>query len=115
MAAGAGGIGPGAGVSMTAGQGVTNGVETTLTGAAMTTMIPLASVAVKATAGKATVQGSVGVNVTTTGQLALKGTYVKVSVMGSSGGVLTDGCIDSLTGSSFLSGGTIGTPTFRVG
>lgn len=108
-------IGAGASAAMSAGApGLANSVVSGLLSAQMSSLIPGASVSMKAVAGKATVEGSVGVNVTTLGQLALKGSFVKVSVMGASGGVLTDGCIDSLTGSTFLSAGTIGTPTFRV-
>ena len=110
------GIGPGSGVTLQTGpSGSNNSIKTGLTGAAMQTLIPLASVGVKAIAGAATVMGSIGVNVQSAARIGMDAPLVAVNVVGQAGGVLTDGCIDALTGLPFLSSGTLGVPTFRVG
>lgn len=109
-------VGPGTGTQITTGAPfVNNGFESTLTSATMSSVIPGASVSVSALAGQATVHGSVTTTVRSAAKVGLQAPYVGVTVPGAPGGVLTDGCIDSLTGMPFLASGTIGTPTFRVG
>jgi|TARA_R110000824_G_scaffold54351_6_gene149958 hypothetical protein len=110
------GIGPGTGVTVQCGpKGTNNSVKTGLTGAAMQTIIPGSSVGVKAIAGAATVMGSMGVNVQSAARIGMAAPLVAVNVVGLAGGVITDGCIDALTGLPFLASGTVGVPTFRVG
>lgn len=109
-------IGAGAGTQMTTGVPfVTNGFESSLTSSEVTSIIPGASVSVSAMAGQATVHGSITTTVRSAAKVAVQAPYVGVTVPGTPGGVLTDGCIDNLTGMPFLASGTIGTPTFRVG
>jgi len=109
-------IGAGSGVSLTTGApGINNSVEAGLTSAEMQTIIPGASVGVKAVAGAATVMGSMGVNVQSAARIGMAAPLVAVNVVGAPGGVISDGCIDSLTGMPFLASGTVGVPTFRVG
>lgn len=109
-------VGPGAGTQMTTGVPfITNGFESSLLSAEVSSIIPGASVSVSALAGQATVHGSITTTVRSAARVAVQSPYVGVTVPGAPGGVLTDGCIDSLTGMPFLASGTIGTPTFRVG
>ena len=90
-------------------------MEAALAGASMNAIIPGTTVSMKAVAGMATVMGNMGVNTTSAARIGMAAPLVGVNVPGAPGGVLTDGCIDSLTGMPFLASGTIGTPTFRVG
>lgn len=70
-----------------------------------------------ATLGSATVSGKAGVSITSLVGANISAPLVVVTVgaVVQSGGVLTDGCIDPLTGRSFLLSGGLGVPNFRVG
>ena len=56
-----------------------------------------------------------GTYVNSLASVGIAAPFVRVTAPGPFGGVLTDGCIDSLTGRPFLLSGTIGAPSFRVG
>ena len=71
---------------------------------------------VSASKGSVTVTGTAGVTMRATGgSISITSPFVKVTASGPSGGVLTDGCIDSLTGKTFLISGSSGAAGFRLG
>lgn len=107
---------PGAGFSLSTGpSGVNNVVEGSLTSLALTANGAGATAKVTATKGAVTVSGTAGTTLKSLATTTVKGSFVKVSATGStSGGVLSDGCLDSLTGRMFSLSGSIGCTTFRV-
>jgi hypothetical protein len=109
-------IGAGSGIELQTGPpGINNALECGLTSVEIGAKIPGSSVSMQALAGAATVHGSLTATVRSVGKVGLQAPYVGVTVPGAPGGVLTDACIDSLTGMPFIASGTVGTPTFRVG
>ncbi len=87
-----------------------------LGGGGATLTANLGNVTMRATKGQAVVQGVMGVQITAATMITMTAPFVHSIVpTGTPGGVLTDGCIDGLTGRPFLSAGTIGVQTFRVG
>ena len=73
------------------------------------------SVQVVATAGSATLSGTATVDVTSTGAVNITAPTINmVVVTPNAGAVLTDGCIDAVTGAPFSSGGTFGVPQVRI-
>jgi hypothetical protein len=110
----AGMMSPGVGTLLSTGViGVDNKVETGLAGASVTSNIGTAKLS--ATKGTATVSGIAGAAIKSLAKVGITAPYVSVTAPGPPGGVLTDGCFDSLTGRPFLSSGSVGCPSFRVG
>jgi hypothetical protein len=71
---------------------------------------------VSASKGAVTVTGTLGVTVrSAAGSINIMSPFVRVTAAGLPGGVLTDGCIDSLTGKPFSESGTVGAAGFRLG
>jgi len=69
-----------------------------------------------ASKGTATVSGTAGTTIKSIARVGLKAAFVNVSAIAATpGGVLTDGCLDSITGRPFLTSGSMGCATFRVG
>jgi hypothetical protein len=105
---------PGVGVLLATGVPLLdNRVESNLTGVAVTSNVGTAKLS--ATKGTATVSGIAGATIMSLAKVGITAPYVSVLAPGPPGGVLTDGCFDSLTGRPFLTSGTIGCPSFRVG
>jgi len=106
-------VGPGAGISITTGLPLLdNGVTATPASATLVANVGVATVS--ATKGLATVKGTAGVLMQSAAFVNLRAPLVTVSAPAPPGGVLTDGCLDSLTGRPFLLSGTIGSPGFRT-
>lgn len=106
---------PGAGLSILTGLPLLdNGVGATPVSASLTANVGVASL--KATKGPVSISGTTGTFITSIAKAQISAPYVNViAPLSPFGGVLTDGCLDSLTGRPFLLSGTIGAPTFRVG
>ena len=82
----------------------------------LTATANVGSAKMSASKGSATVSGTAGTTIKSLAKVGVKGTFVSVSASGStSGGVVTDGCLDSLTGRPLMTSGTVGCVTFRVG
>lgn len=108
-------VGPGSGFSIRTGpSGLENSVSATPTGGVEVTA-GFGSATVQATKGQAKVSGVAGATLSSLATVGIKGSFVRVTAPGPSGGVITDGCIDGLTGRSFLASGTLGAPGFRLG
>lgn len=107
----------------TAGQGVNistgvpllqNGFSSTVASASLSSRVGATTVSAKK--GPVTVAGTASVLITSLARVKISAPLVSVLAPGSPfGGVLTDGCLDSLTGRPFLLSGTLGAATFRVG
>jgi len=70
---------------------------------------------VVATAGSATLSGTASVDVSSAGAVNLTAPYINMTVVTPNAGwVLTDGCIDALTGAPFFVGGTFGVPQVQI-
>lgn len=110
----AGMLSPGAGFLVSTGVPLLdNKVNANPVGISVTSNIGTAKLS--ATKGTATVSGIAGAALRSLAQVGITAPYVSVKAPGFPGGVLTDGCIDSLTGRPFLTSGTLGCPAFRVG
>ncbi len=107
--------GPGAGFTVSTGvSGLDNKVDAGLAALDMTANAGTATL--QATKGATTVSGLTGATLKSQIKVAIQSLYVAVSqAPGPSGGVLTDGCTDPLTGGTFLIAGAVGCPGFRVG
>jgi len=107
-------IGPGSGFNIKTGVPLLdNSVSATLLGAKLQANAGNANVS--ATKGAVTVSGTAGASVRSALNVGIVAPLVRVTAAGPPGGVLTDGCIDPLTGRTFLLSGSIGAPGFRVG
>lgn len=108
-------VGNGSGIHLSTGLQLNdNRLDLELSGASLTSNVGNATL--QATKGSAVVRGTLGVNISSPTSVSILAPSVVVTVPTPFvGGVLTDGCIDSLTGRSFLSSGTVGVSTFRVG
>jgi hypothetical protein len=106
-------IGPGASCEMQTGPPRTNnGISVGLLGGTMESAIPLAGVTMKATAGSASIVGGMGVAVKGA-RITMKAAYTSIAAP-PFGGVVSDTCIDPLTGTPLIAAGLIGCPTFRT-
>jgi hypothetical protein len=75
----------------------------------------IGSASVEAVLGSASLSGKRGVSVSSLVGAEISAPLVTVTVgTAQAGGVLTDGCLDSLTGRTFLLSGITGVPNFRV-
>jgi hypothetical protein len=74
------------------------------------------SVQVVATAGSAILAGSATVTVSSAGAIAMNAPAITMTAGAGpiGGGVLTDGCIDAVTGLPFSAAGTFGVPQVRI-
>lgn len=108
-------VGAGSGVHLNAGlPGLGSQLDLNLTGA--TLKANTGNATFQATIGQAVVRGSLGVSIQSPASIALAAALVQVRTPTLlTGGVLTDGCLNPLTGRSFLLSGTLGVATFRVG
>jgi hypothetical protein len=116
MGPGPAAIGPGAGVRLSTGvPGLDNNlVLHPVYGAKLSAN--LGNATLQATKGVAVVQGTLGVALRSPVSVSLTAPIISVRTPTPFfGGVLTDGCINPLSGRSFLLSGTIGVSTFRVG
>lgn len=106
-------MGPGSGVHLSAG---TSGIESSLkldNGATLKANLGNASLI--ATKGSAKISAALGVSISSQISVNVKAPLVSVSVNTPfAGSVLSDGCIDGLTGRSLLSSGTVGVTQFSV-
>lgn len=111
-------VGPGAGVTLSTGlPGIDNKlVLNPVTGAKLQANSAGGSATLQSTKGQAVVQGVLGVAISS--PLSVSLTAPSISVRTPTpfiGGVLTDGCLNPLTGRTFLLSGSLGVSTFRVG
>ncbi len=106
---------PGAGFSIVTGFPLLdNGISATPVSVSVKANAGVASL--KSTKGPVSISGTAGTFISSIAKTQISAPYVNVIAPASPfGGVLTDGCLDSLTGRPFLLSGTIGAPTFRVG
>lgn len=106
-------VGAGSGVHLSAGP---VGIDSTLdlnNGA--TLQANLGGASLIATKGSAEIRGALGVLVRSSVSVTLKAPFVNVSVNTPfAGSVLSDGCIDGLTGRTLLLSGTVGVTQFTV-
>jgi len=73
------------------------------------------TVQVVATAGSATLSGSATVDVASAGMVSVTAPAINMNVITPlAGAVLSDGCIDAVTGKPFWMGGTFGVPQVRI-
>jgi len=107
-------VAPGAGFSVSTGLPLLDN-SVSATPATLALRANAGTVTVSATKGTATVSGVAGVVVNSLASIGMTAPLVRVTAPGPLGGVLTDGCIDSLTGTTFLLSGTVGAPGFRLG
>lgn len=107
---------PGAGLSLVTGLPlIDNGFGANpVTGTTVGSKVGVTSM--KSAGGPVSISGTTGTFITSLAKTQISAPYVNViAPLSPFGGVLTDGCLDSLTGRPFLLSGTIGAPTFRVG
>jgi hypothetical protein len=107
---------PGAGLSLVTGLPlIDNGFGANpVTGTSVGSKVGVTSM--KSAGGPVSISGTTGTFITSLAKTQISAPYVNViAPLSPFGGVLTDGCLDSLTGRPFLLSGTIGAPTFRVG
>jgi len=107
-------VGPGAGFSIATGLPLLDN-RISATPLTLTAIANTGAALLTATKGAVTVTGIAGTYVNSLASVGIAAPFVRVTAPGPFGGVLTDGCIDSLTGRPFLLSGTIGAPSFRVG
>ena len=106
-------VGPGAGFSLANGLPLLdNSVSGGVTSVEVTANSGQASL--KATKGPVTVSGTAAATIQSGLSATIRAPFVHVFAAGPLGGVLTDGCIDGLTGLPFLASGTVGAPGFRL-
>tara|TARA_R110000824_G_scaffold41176_12_gene122816 strand:+ start:660 stop:3059 length:2400 start_codon:yes stop_codon:yes gene_type:complete len=108
-------IGAGSGVHMRTGlPGIGSQLDLDVTGALLKASV--GNVTMQATVGQAVIKGALGVSIQSPLQVSLSAPYISVNTPTPFvGGVLTDGCINPLTGRTFLLSGSLGVATFRVG
>ena len=108
-------ISPGQGVNLSTGIiGLNNSVTANLSTASVVSHLGTAKL--EATKGTATVSGTATATMKSLGRARVQAPFVQVrSPLATPGGVLTDGCLDSLTGRPLVLSGTVGCTTFRVG
>jgi hypothetical protein len=111
-------VGPGAGVTLSTGLPLLDNklVLNPVTGAKLQANSPGGSATLQSTKGQAVVQGVLGVAISS--PLSVSLTAPSISIRTPTpfiGGVLTDGCLNPLTGRTYLLSGSIGVSTFRVG
>ena len=107
-------VGPGAGFSIATGLPLLDN-KISATPATLFALANSGTALLSATKGTVTVTGIAGTFINSLASIGIAAPLVRVTAPGPFGGVLTDGCIDSLTGRPFLLSGTIGAPGFRVG
>jgi hypothetical protein len=91
-----------------------NGFSSSIASATLSSSVGTTTVSAKK--GLVSVSGTASVLMTSLARVKIQAPLVSVLAPGSPfGGVLTDGCLDSLTGRPFLLSGTLGAATFRVG
>jgi hypothetical protein len=111
-------VGPGAGVKLSTGlPGIDNKlVLNPVTGAKLSANSPGGTATLQSTKGQAVVRGTLGVAIQSPVSVGITAPSITVRTPTPFiGGVLTDGCINPLTGRTFLLSGTVGVATFRVG
>jgi len=108
-------VGPGSGIHLSTGlPQLDSRLDLDLTGASLTANIGNATL--QATTGQAVIKGTLGIALQSPASIKLTAPYIGVTTPTPFvGGVLTDGCLNSLTGKTFLLSGTLGVATFRVG
>ena len=107
---------PGAGLSLVTGIPLLdNGFGANpLSGASVKSNIGVTSIS--STKGPVSISGTAGTFISSLAKIQIAAPYVNVvAPLSPIGGVLTDGCLDPVTGRSILLSGSIGTFTFRVG
>ena len=106
-------VGPGAGFGIGTGLPLLdNKVSATPASLSMTANAGIASVS--ATKGFATVSGTAGAFMRSSIFMSMRAPFIGVSASAPVGGVVTDGCLDPLTGRTLLLSGLIGSPGFRT-
>jgi hypothetical protein len=108
-------FGVGTGVNISTGAPLLqNGFSSSIASATLSSSVGTTTVSAKK--GLVSVSGTASVLMTSLARVKIQAPLVSVLAPGSPfGGVLTDGCLDSLTGRPFLLSGTLGAATFRVG
>ena len=112
-------VGPGFGVNLIAGPPFfSNSIEAFAgVGSFVKASSPSATAALLSLKGPTVVQGSASVAITSPFNVSVTGASMFITTAlstFSSGGVLTDGCLDSVTGRKMLLSGTAGVGSFRV-
>lgn len=107
--------GPGSGIHLATGvPQLDSRLDLDLTGAKLTANVGNATL--QATTGQAVIRGTLGASIQSPATISLTAPLINVRTPTPFiGGVLTDGCINPLTGRTFLLSGTLGVATFRVG
>ncbi len=109
-------FGPGTGVSVVTGVPLLDNGIKAIPFLSTAVFSNVGSASLTATKGPVSITGTAGTFITSLSKTQISAPYVNViAPLSPFGGVLTDGCLDSLTGRPFLLSGTIGAPTFRVG
>lgn len=108
-------VGPGSGIHLATGLPfLDNRLDLETTGASLTSNV--GGVTVQATKGSATLRGLSSASVQSAFRVSLQAPMVQVTTPTPFlGGVLTDGCINPISGRSFALSGSLGVATFRVG
>ena len=108
-------MGPGSGVSLVTGLPFLSNKAVLGVGSA-NLISNIGTAKVQATKGSATLQGTTGASVKSTISVKLKAPFVRVAPGFTPfiGGVLTDGCLNPVSGRTFKLSGSFGVSTFRV-
>lgn len=108
-------FGPGLGFSASTGPlPVCNTVSANLIGTGLLSMVPGTMANVVSVGGPALLSGMMMASISSAAMVMTTAPFVKVNTIGLPGGVITDGCIDGLTGRPLMLAGTVGCPGFRV-
>ena len=107
-------VGPGSGITLsTSASPSDNTLELGVSSASLTANVGNATL--QATKGSAYIKGTAGVTVESTVSVTLQAALVQVNLPTTfAGGVLTDGCINPLTGTTYALSGSLGVPNFQV-
>ena len=107
--------GPGQGFKASCGLPiVNNAVGADLIGAGATCMAPGGTAKLLSPTGSAAILGSIAATITSPAIVSMTSAFVKFNAPALPGGLITDGCIDGLTGRPFITAGTFGAPTVRI-
>jgi hypothetical protein len=105
---------PGVGAKIVSGvPGLDNGLQAIVgAGCFLKSMTGLASV--QAATGSAMVSGTAGTLINSLATVSAAAPFIHMTAPGMPGGVISDGCLDSMTGLPMLVSGTVGAPGFRL-
>jgi len=107
-------MGPGVGAKMVSGvPGLDNGMQAIPgAGSFLKSMTGVASL--QAATGAAMVSGTAGTLINSLATVSAAAPFIHMTAPGMPGGVVSDGCLDSMTGLPMFLSGTVGAPGFRL-